>query len=120
MSRKQKRVYVDEVVWSSIKAQYSLSTDSEVQDHIMAIYEMADALKEIHPNLRTAIGMALAHNHMLKSANISTQVQVVIDGTALTEIKDSEPESAGNETGAGGSGATLSAEPPSEDSTEDW
>ena len=123
-SRKQKRVYVDEVVWSAIKAQNSLSTDSEVQDHIMAIYEMADALKEIHPNLRTAIGMALAHNHMLKSANVSAQVQVVIDGKGLTGVDAPGAETTGDEAGGGGGGATLSREPTisptTEDSTDDW
>lgn len=112
MARKQKRVYVDEVQWSAIKAETGLSTDSDVMDHVMGIYELADALKEIHPNIRAAIGKALAHNDLLKNTIISAQVQVVIDGSSVANIPEkegvSEPET------------TISSEPCSEDSNEEW
>lgn len=93
MSRKQKRVYVDELQWSAIKAETGNSTDSEVMDHVMAIYEMSDALKEIHPNLRTAIGKALAYHDLMKNTSVSAQVQVVIDGQKMTQPEQPiEPE----------------------------
>ena len=122
-SKKQKRVYVDEVMWSAIKAQHSLSTDSEVQDHVMRVYEMTDALKALHPDLQTAIGMALAHNHLIKSANVSAQVQVVMDGKGLTDIDAPGADATGDESGGAVNRATLSSDPISpttEDSTDDW
>lgn len=117
MIRKQKRVYVDEVRWSAIKAEHGLSTDSDVMDHVMAIYEMADALKDIHPNLRTAIGKALAHNDLLKNVNVSAQVQVMIDGQKVSQNELMQTESAISGSGVA---ETLSTEPEQVDSNEDW
>lgn len=92
MSRKQKRVYVDEATWSAIKAENGLSTDSNVQDHVMEIYKLADALKEIHPSLRTAIGKALAYHDLLKDITVSAQITLAMDGDKVAALSSAEKQ----------------------------